>query len=42
MTRRAIKNILQSETTVNSWWHEREDPNHDKKENNLLTLIIET
>ena len=27
MTRRAIKNILQSETTVKSWWHESEDPN---------------
>ena len=27
MTRRAIKNILQSETTVKSWWHENEDPN---------------
>ena len=27
MTRRAIKNILQSETTVKSWWHESEIPN---------------
>ena len=27
MTRRAIKNILQSETTVKSWWHESEVPN---------------
>ena len=27
MTRRAIKNILQSETTVHCWWHESEDPN---------------
>ena len=27
MTRRAIKHILQSETTVNCWWHESEDPN---------------
>ena len=26
MTRRAIKNILQSETTVKSWWYESEDP----------------
>ena len=26
MTRRAIKNILQSETTVKSWWHESEIP----------------
>ena len=27
ITRRAIKNILQSETTVKSWWHESEVPN---------------
>ena len=27
MTSRAIKNMLQSETTVKSWWHESEDPN---------------
>ena len=27
MTRRAIKNILQSETMVKSWWYESEDPN---------------
>ena len=27
MTHRAIKNVLQSETTVKSWWHESEVPN---------------
>ena len=27
MTRRAVKNILQSQTMINSWWHESEDPN---------------
>ena len=27
ITRGAIKNILQSETTVKSWWHESEVPN---------------
>ena len=27
ITHRAIKNILQSEAMVKSWWHESEDPN---------------
>ena len=27
MTHRAIKNVLQSESTVKSWWHESEIPN---------------
>ena len=32
MIRRTIKNILQSETMVKSWWHESGDPNgHDQR-----------